>query len=236
MFEENQIMKTHIRTALTAISAMALAASAHAAIYNGDLLIGFSSGSGNDLIYDLGSPSSLSDGQQWDLSSFVSSFDLSTVQWGVVASQKLGGVGNLWATTTGLTIAPQLPGNPQWAGPDTAVKSIGSAFTTLGAGNSITPPSGGAGSDNSWYVQTVAGPLTTDYINNYDSPNNTGIGSASFYHVVADNSPASLAGIFSLDSGGQLTLSVVPEPSVLSLVAGLGLLAACFRGKLARKD
>ena len=215
---------------------MALAASAHAAIYNGDLLIGFTSGSGNDLIYDLGSPSSLYNGQQWDLSSLVSSFNLNTVQWGVAGSQKIGGIGNLWATTTGLTVASQLPGNPQWAGPDTAIKSIGSAFTTLGEGNSITPPSGGAGSDNSWYVQTVSGPLTTDYINNYDSPNNTGIGSASLYHVVADNSPASLAGTLSLDSGGKLTLSVVPEPSVLSLVTGLGLLAVSFRGKLARKQ
>ena len=229
-------MKTHIRIALMTLSAAALATSTQAAIYNGDLLIGFTSGSGNDLIYDLGSPSSLHDGQQWDLSSLVSGFTLSTVQWGVVGSQKIGGVGNLWATTSGSIGASQLPGNPQWAGPETAIKSIGSDFLTLAPGSYITPPSGGVGSDNSWYVQTVSGPLTTDYINNYDSPNNTGIGSANLYHVVADNSQASIVSTFSLDPGGRLTLSTVPEPSVLSLVSGLGFLAVSFRSKLARKS
>jgi hypothetical protein len=230
-------MKKRNRNALLLLAATAVSAiaSVQAATYNGDLLIGFTSQSGNDLIYDIGNASTLTSVQQWDHSSALSGYNLSTVQWGVVGSQRISTIGNLWATTSGATVALTLPGNPQWAGPNTSVASMGSQFVTLGLGNSVTPPSGGTGSDNSWNVQTITGSLTTDYINNYVSPNNTGLATANFYHVVADNSAATLMGTISLAANGTVTFTPVPEPTTLTLFTGLGVLAFSFRRQFSRK-
>src|SRR6266481_338922 len=76
-------MKKQVRAVLLA-AALAAAASTQAATYNGDLLIGFTSQSGNDFIYDLGQASSLFSGETFNLSGPLAGFSLSTVHWGVI--------------------------------------------------------------------------------------------------------------------------------------------------------
>ena len=76
-------MKNQTKATLIAIAIAGATAASHAAAYNNDLIIGFSSTSGNDLLYDLGSFSSLSQGETWNLSALLSGYNLSTVNWGV---------------------------------------------------------------------------------------------------------------------------------------------------------
>lgn len=204
---------------------------AQAATYNGDLLVGFTSGSGNDYIYDLGAPSSLTDGQTWALGSDLAAYTLSTVNWGVIGDQKISGTGYLWSTTDGAS-ANTLAGIAAWGNVDTGVRSIYSNFGTAGAGNSLTI---GSTDDNSWYQQTINGALPLQYVNTYLNPNVVGLTSDTLYSVVANGSSPVAIGTFTLDNTGTLTynaIAPVPEPSSLALLGGGALLMAALRKKV----
>ena len=229
-------MKNQIKSALLAAAVGVVATSTQAALNNGDLLIGFTSQSGNDLMYDLGNASTLTDGQTWDLSSLLTGFSLNTVNWGVIGDQKISGTGNVWTTTPiGNPIPSTLASISAWGQLDTAQASIFSGFTTAAAGQSLSVD---ASTQNSWNQQTITGALTTQYHNVYANPNVVGLTSDNFYQIIANSSAPTLLGGFSLAGNGVVTytVSAVPEPSSYALFTVTGLLALCLRNHLRRKQ
>jgi hypothetical protein len=215
-------MKKQIRAVLLA-AALAAAGSTQAATYSGDLLVGFTSQSGNDFIYDLGQASSLFSGETFNLGSSLAGFNLSTVHWGVIGDKNVAGTRTAWTTSVGLTPNP-VPNTATWGSIDTATKAIYQNLLIGGAGDSLSIS---ASDDNSWNMQTITGSLTTQYHNAYEDPNSIGIGSESFYSLIANGSAPTLLGNFSLSANGTLTFTAVPEPATYVL-AGMGLLGLSF--------
>ncbi|HLP77693.1 MAG TPA: hypothetical protein VK327_12335 [Candidatus Paceibacterota bacterium] len=186
--------------------------SLHAANYNGDLLVGFTTQSGNDLIYDLGPASALTDGKTWNLGSLLSGMNLATTYWGVIGD-KNGTPRVAWTTTDGAMVPPSLSGNSDWSTLDTPTKSIYQNFATAGAGQSLTIAST---DDNSWNMQAINGALSTQYHNAYEDPTVLGAGSAALFQVLANGSTPTQIGSFTLGANGVLTYNVfsptVPLP------------------------
>jgi len=201
-----------------------------AATYNGDLLLGFTTQSGTDLIYDIGPASSLFPGQSWNLSSSLLGAGISSlggVKWGVIGDRNVSGSRTAWSTSASGTPG-SIANSAVWGGLDTPTRSIASQFTTLTLGQTVTPDSS---FDNSWNQQTIAGTLATQYHNVYGDPNISGLKSGNFYGVLADGTAPQLIGSFSLGANG--TVSFVPEPGTYSLI-GLGLLTLLLCRKLFR--
>jgi hypothetical protein len=222
-------MKKQIRAVLLG-AALAATAQTHAATYTGDLLLGFTSQSGNDFIYDLGQASSLFSGETFNLSSPLAGFNLSTVHWGVIGDKNVLGTRTAWTTTGGL--APSsVPSTAAWGTLDTATKSVYQNFPLGGAGDSFSIS---ASDDNSWNQQTINGSLTTQYHNVYGDPNVIGLGSDNFYSLVANGSAPTLLGNFSLSANGVVTFATVPEPATYVL-AGVGLFGLSFWRRSDRK-
>jgi hypothetical protein len=221
-------MKTTTRLALLTSAALGTA-SAQAGNYTGDLLVGFTSGTGSDFIYDIGPASGLAYGQQWNLGAQLAGFNLGTVSWGVIGDKNVSGVRTAW-TTTGGTTPLSLASPTDWGNLDTPTASIFQNFSAAGAGQSLLIA---ASDDNSWNQQTINGALTTQYINAYGNPNIVGLGLDNFYMLVANGSAPLYQGGFSLDGSGTLTY-VVPEPGVGTLILGMGLLVLAFRRQSAK--
>jgi hypothetical protein len=218
------------RTTMAWVAAAAFsAATAQATTYTGDLILGFSSGTGNDFLYDLGPESGLSYGQQWNLGSALSGFNLNTVNWGVIGDKNVSGTRVAWTTTPGGMVPNTVPNNATWLTLDTPARSIFQNFAAAGAGQTLTIA---ATDDNSWNKQTISGTLSTQYVNAYENPNGVGFAALSFFDVFADASTPGLQGWFSLDQTG--TVTYVPEPTTLNLLAGAGLLALVVRRRFGR--
>jgi hypothetical protein len=206
--------------AILAAASAALVGASQAATYNGDLYVGFTTGVGNDLIYDLGAEATLTDGQSWDLSALLTGYNLSNVNWGVIGDKTIGGVRYSWTSTdpsSGL-VPLAVPNTAAWGTLDTCSRAIFSNFGSAGAGQSLSISST---DDNSWNMQTIMGSLPTAYWNVYENPNVLGVVSNNFYGMIATNQPPQLIGHFSLASGGVLTFhvqaSAPPPPPQLSI-------------------
>lgn len=216
---------------------------------SGDLLVGFTSGTSFDLIYDLGQASSLSDGETWSgLQSLIAS-DLNNVNgfgvgttldsllWGVVGSgPNSGSPRTLWTTVQPGSTPNTIRGNGQFAAPFNAVGALAenfSAASTQGASAQVDATTG-----TSWNQQTTYNStLSTSYVLTYENPNTTSP-FANLYSVLNDGSTVTPDGGFTLGSDNSLTYSVasVPEPSSLGFLGGAGLLILAFRTKLSRKQ
>lgn len=207
---------------MLATAALTAAVSTQAATYNGDLVIGFTAASGADFEFDLGAASSLTSGQTFNLSSQLSGFNLSTVNWGVVGTATIGTSRFSWSTVSGAPIASAAA----WSKVNTAISTMYSLFATAGPGNSATPDSA---DPSGWNQETRVGGGASQYHNVYINPNTVGTGSADFFSVLAGGGAGSAMGTFSLDSNGILTFTAVPEPSTYCIMAGMGLLALCLR-------
>jgi hypothetical protein len=202
--------------------ASALVGAAEAATYNGDLLVGFTTGVGNDVIYDLGPAASLTDGQTWNLSSLLTGYNLNNVNWGVIGTKVIGSNGNSWTTVDPSMPDPApLPSLARWSQLNTALKSIYGNFSAAGAGQSLTIAST---DDNSWNQQTINGALATQYVNVYDNPNVLGAVTDNFYSMVATNQPPQLIGHFSLGTNAVVTFHIAssgpPPATQLSITRG----------------
>jgi hypothetical protein len=230
----NNMKKIHT-TALSVALGLAGLATAPAATYNGDLLIGFTTQSGDDLIYDLGAASSLLDGQTWNLTELLTGYNLDAVNWGIIGDRNVSGARMVWSTTeSGLTANP-VPNTASWGVLDNAISSIYQNFNTAGAGESISID---AANQNSWNQQTIVGTLTTQYHNAYENPNVVGATTASLFSMVANGSAPTQLGSFSLDNNGVLTFSATPapEPGVAGLLGGGALLLFAFRRQFHRQQ
>jgi hypothetical protein len=224
------MMKNRLTIALLATTAV-VAIPAHA-YTSGDLLVGFGqAGAANDYVYDVGSLSSITVGQTWNLSTglFGQFSTLSNLNFGVVGS--LNSSQTIFSSTAG--IAPVEVNN----GYQTIRADIYTIGGSITAGNALTPAQTAT---TSWTYETrqPAGTPGGIFQNDLDNPNVVTpaaftSGSTVAYLFANDNlaDPAVFRCAFSLDSAGILTY--VPEPATCALL-GLGALAFMLRRRMAR--
>ena len=213
-------MMKQIKLAMLATAlGFSLASAQASTIYNGDLLVGFTTQSGNDLIYDLGSQSSLTNGKSWDLSSLLSGYNLNAVNWGVIGDKNVGGVRTAWMTTDGSVIPDPVPSSAAWGNIDTATKSLYQFFPAAGAGQYETIDSADA---SSWFQETInAIASPSSYVSVKGDPNVAGKTTATLFSMIANNSTAANSGTFTLSGSGTLTFNVVstapPAPKIVNI-------------------
>jgi len=210
-------------------------------VANGDLLLGVNnaSGTGNDLLIDLGPFSSLTTGGSLNISADLATAGLSAnLYYGVFAVTD----GNIVYATT-----PQLgqiysnlnaanAGNAQ--GNYLQPLGVGGANVgTLGydlANNFQKTTSGGyilSADFNSWTTQNpnvIIGPGFGYTQYNIESP----VGSNAYLDRTLTTGTGTQVGTFNLSSGGVLTYNAVPEPSTYALMGlGMLLLVIAYRRK-----
>jgi hypothetical protein len=234
-------MKNQIKTlVLAGVSVAAAATTAHAQTLTanyavGDVLAGFTTQAGNDLILNLGLESALANGQSWDITSLVGqgnipttglSHSLASTQWGVVA-----GPSGVFGYGTGNPIPlPNL-------GALNAAKGDINGFGSLISSGFATPSSTALG-DGSWNNGTISASTSTFGADWYN-PNSTGAGTVNFYQSKDNGSALVLLNTWTLSvnaSGDDILTygSAVPEPTTYGLLAGAGLLALSLRRRVAR--
>ncbi len=188
----------------------------------GDLIVGFTTQSGNDHLLDLGPATSLANGQTWNLATLLSGVNLTTVNWGVIGNAgaadsflpNFSGVNTYWLTTSGPAPAPA--NKAQFNAADTGINSIlqnfpGGIFNSQ-SGDTLTIVNT---DPNSWNGQTISGTPSSAFVNAILNPNVAGQATASFWQVQADGSNPVHPGNFTLSASGVLTystLSVVSAP------------------------
>jgi hypothetical protein len=215
-------MTEKFKLALMAAVTGIMAGSVQAASNNGDLLIGFTDQTHNDVIYDLGPASGLTNGKTWNLglsgANLLGNFDLTQVYWGVIGDTLVGSTGYAWTTKPPGYPAPgKLAGLTAWSALDTAQSSIFNDFSPYGTSGYSSPgeyvsvdPTDSVNYPNGWNVQTLTGTLTTDYRNAYNKNTNVqGLTSDNFYQIIANNSAPVLLGGFTLDATGVVTYNVL---------------------------
>jgi len=219
-------MKLKYKTLLVT-AALSAAVSAQAA-YNGDLLVGFSkAGVADTLVYDIGSFSSLYNGEQWSLGSQLTGAGFaggSGVSYGVVGF-------NFSSQTIYATLDPNSPT------PDTTFLDFNTtraAISTLGNNQGAVSIALGGGAD--WNTETISGTGATTFVQNFANPNAAQPDVATLYALATDGSATQTAFLnFSLASDGTLTYgtAVVPEPSTFAC-ASIGFLLLAFRRRFAK--
>jgi hypothetical protein len=230
-------MKKITKMAMVAAAGLAVGSSANAA-WDGDLILGFTTQSGNDVVYDLGAadPSTLTSGEQWNITSAftaagINSSSWSTIKWGVVGDDSSfnSPAGSTYSTFAGT--AKTVPNLTTFNRIVAADSSIGGNLT----GGSVTFITPSSTTQNSWNQQTIVGALSTQYHNAYENPNVTGFTTVNFYSALDNGSAAQTLGTFTFDNTGTVTFqaSAVPEPATYGMLAGLGVLALSLRRKLA---
>jgi hypothetical protein len=214
------------KTALLAALGLASVTAAQALTYNGDLVVGFTVQSGNDLVYDLGSEASITNGETWNLTSALTAAGLnsrlSTVQWGVVGAKNVSGTRTSWLTiAAGIGTPNSVDGIGAWNAINGSVGTlVANDFSALGLGNYATPDSGVDWSWNKDTAQGATGGNSSFSITSQD-PNTTGLGSASFWKQINDNSTPTQLGTFTLSSAGILTYNELSSNSTNAFLTSL---------------
>ena len=229
-------MKKTLQVAALAGLALVAVNSAQATYNQGDLLVGFTSGSGNDLVYDLGSISSLTSGEQWDLGGLLvgNLSNLANDSWGVIGVTSGGynsGTSGYYATSVNdLTTSLDPSSHTAWI---VAIGDIGQiGLNNILSGNYGTYPAVDPNNPISWSAQTLN--PNNNWAADFFNPNATGVGAVNFYQ--AQESGVTQDSYFGLGATGVLQFGVVPvpEPSPYYLVSGGGLLLLAFRRRFAR--
>jgi hypothetical protein len=232
-------MKQRTFLILLTIAAAAATSSVQAAYQSGDLLVGFTSGTGssniNDYIFDAGNVSLLYPGETWTLGADVAGTftdsQFAGASWGVV------GVVRSPLSNPTLFASVATPSSFDAGAILTVAANVGAlgAHSVAGSGVAVSPTS-----DNSWYIQTdqsqsavIDGSDNYFFANFGANPNTPTGANAPLYLYDSQGDPAAWDGSFSISADGN-TLTYVPEPGTASLLAGFGLLALSFRRKLNR--
>ncbi len=196
----------------------------------GDLIVGFTTQSGNDVLYDIANGGgNLYNGESWSAATLgISAGSVNSYSWGVIGdalgSDESTSYDSVWTTKAGLT-PTKLNGGSAWGAVDTGITSV--------YGNA--PGTDPASDANSWNKETLNGTLGTDYLNAYLNPNTAGASTINFYEVIDNNTAPALQGDFSLGNDGTLTFNAVPEPATCGMIAGFGLLILSLRNQLRRQ-
>lgn len=193
-------MMNTIKLALALAVGLAVTSTQAATYTTGELIIGFTAETGNDFEYNLGAASAITNGQTWNLSSPLASFDLTTAKWGVIGSDANAG----YAYATKATGTPSTVSASKWNRQDIAVGAIYSLFSADGVGSTATPIATYA---NSWDQQTIASLQTTTYKNSYMNPNVTGLAANKFYRTLSGGTAPVQLGSFSLAANGVVTFT-----------------------------
>ncbi len=215
----------------------------------GDLIVGFTGSSGTDVYYDLGSATTLTSGETWDLTTALTAAGLNTgtplatAQWGVLGDNAtlVGGVKNTWASTGDGSMPQEINGANGYNALQIPVNSIlNNLFGGAGSHTAGTFATDVASDGNSWASQSLPSATATSWYNEYGgiSANVTGTGvSDQLFEIADNNTPATLLGGFTLGSNDQLTFTAaaVPEPSTYGMLAGAGLLVLAVRNQFRRK-
>jgi hypothetical protein len=224
------ILKTLVFTGmLVAADASAQTGAPWGGIYvRGDMIVGFTTGSGNDLIVNLGQAANvLTNGMQWNLSSVLSGFNsgsLSSVTWGVIGISS-NAPNTVFATYTGTGLPPAIPGLANFNAVKGAIGiggdgGLGSLINS--SSGYVTPPAN-TGGDGAWYTGTVTGD-TGSYETEYTNPNGSTSGglpsTINFYKAIQGGSVAQ-TGTFTINSSRILTFNTVggtaPPPQITSI-------------------
>jgi hypothetical protein len=203
------------------------------AVYNSDLILGFTATTGNDIEFDLGPASALVSGDSWNLSSILGSFNLATVNWGVVGTVASGHLSYLtYDDALYGNSLPVLTGIGAWTGVKTATTTTyDNGFTSAGVHNAAAIA---ASSPDSWNSETVSPTLSTQYQNANVNPNMVGEGTVDFWLQNEAAETNSVLGTFSLSASGVVTYktnSVVvipPAPKIVSIVRTNGISTISF--------
>jgi len=240
-------MNNQIKTlVLAAIAAAATATTAYAGqslagVYNqGDVLAGFTSGAGTDLILNLGLQSSLAGGQSWDLTALLGSSlpanlgNLATVQFGVVADSS--GPNMVYSTAPGSSLPNHVANNTAFNNVDSSLGILGNLLSGI---SGFGTPAWTSLGQSSWYGNSIGGGTGTLKAN-YGNPNGlVGANTVDYYSVAQGSAGArTLLNTWTLSiSGGDEILtygSAVPEPATYGVLAGIGLLALSLRRQFVR--
>jgi hypothetical protein len=205
-------MRKLLKAALLAVLGMASVTAVQAQSYNGDLLVGFTKASGNDLVYDLGSGLTITNGQAWNLSSALMvaglNTSLSTVQWGVVGAIHHSGVNYTWLTLVSGSANP-VPSSSAYLAINNQVSDLINTldFSAVGYGNYGTPAYSVSYSWSSIVGNT--GNQLSPFANASQYPNTIGLGSVAFWQQIANGSTPTQLGSFTLSSAGVLTYNTL---------------------------
>lgn len=236
-------MKTLINGALLTLLGLAAASTAQAQWATTDLILGFTgSSTGNDVLFDIGTPSSIGVGNSGMTTDIGSTVNFSL--WNGGSYSSFGVVGYTGGTSAGIysTVAPGFA--PNTVGNKTAYNGINLTIQDTGSliDGTGTPPNSAVVSisnPNSWSAN-MSNPGFNTFYNDYGSPNSTlsaNSGVADLYFAKDDGSAPKLLGYFTM-SGNDLTFTAanVPEPGTCALFAMSGLLALAFRRHLGRNS
>ena len=230
-------MKNLYKSALLAALGLASVTAVQAASYNGDIIIGFTSTSGNDLFADLGTVANLTDGENFAISG-LSAYTLGTVDWAAFATTPQSGAPRDSYTTASTPVA--INGVTGWGNYNTSLKNMTLAFSSLSQGQTATIA---ASSQNSMYSQTINSTLSGQYYNVIGATASTpvvtsGLQTADFYQVIDNGSAPTLFGTFTLNANDSVTFNTVavPEPTTYGFLAGAGVLALSLRNQFRRKQ
>jgi PKD repeat protein len=180
----------------------------------GDLIIGFTTTAGNDVMYDLGKATALTNGKTWNLASQLTAYgNYSGVYWGVIGNSTNTGTARYAYSTTLPGVVPNSVNASTFTALNNAAKTMYQNFTNAGAGQSCTV---GASIDWSWNQATINGANSSYYVNAYENPNVQGVTSTDFSKMLNDGSAPVLLGQFTLAANGVVTFitnsSVVAAP------------------------
>jgi hypothetical protein len=214
----------------------AQAQSINSSYVTGDLLVGvYDPTVANTEVVDIGSFSSLQNGETWDLSSLLTSAGFSSTlnaasQFGVVGYQTVVGSTGDSIYSTDASQPPSLLRNTRF----TAMPDVNTLGLNEGA-QLIPSPYINPGVD--WYSETLAGSSSTLFADIGYQVNATVGNAAQLWTTVANNSTPSQDSTFTLNPSTEvLTYGTVPEPSTLGLFGGAGVLLLAFRNKFSRKQ
>ena len=224
-------------------SAQAQYASLGSTYAAGDAVAGFTTGSGNELIVNLGLISSLSNGEQWNLSTLLGTgtgdagfATDNSLQWGVLGIKGTTyystGLNN--PTATGNAAAANYLKSMFLSNVNYPINSsgyvVGSASDTLSWNNNVA--TGNSGATESPYSLLLGSPDKTT----------AATGSFTFAQDAANWYTSGSTGAqqplgFSFNSSGILmygTQASAPEPGTYGLLAGVGMLLLAVRRQFAR--
>ncbi len=237
---KSQLYKAAILATIGLASVSAVKAESY-----GDLIVGFTTQSGTDHMYDLGALSTLTSGETWSAATL--GITGGSFYWGVIGdataadSSFLTGISStadtLWLTTGG--VKPAAANGSTVSSADTGINGVlvnfGGSTASYSAGSTATDL---ASDDNSWNQQTIVGPHATSFVNSYANPNVQNQATASLWQVTGDSSSPVLDGTFNLGTDGTLTFNTVavPEPATYGLLAASGLLVVSLRNQFRRKQ